>query len=604
MNKSLYPAASWVGGVALAASLVCLMPGTAMALDFLQSYQAALSEDALFRAAQAQARANSEVVPLARAQLYPNITSSLGMFGNGRSASGEPSDRYPSSNFALTLRQPLYRPAQVTGYRQSQVQLEDVQATLDKAQQEAAVRVSQAYFNVLSVKESLAVVRAQRAAMSSQLDAAKKALIAGAGARTDIDDAQARLDVNRAQEISVRQQIDRSLHELSVLVDRPVSSVHVLHPERLQLKPMQPDALGPWLERAQAASPELKSLQARVEVARMEVERIKAGKRPTVDLVLQHSRNASDNVFNPDARYRNNQIGVQAQWSLYSGGSVDAQVRSAQASLTENEELLDAARRQLTTDVRKQFQAVQEGVGMVRALEQAERSADQMVLSSEKGFKAGTRTRLDILNAEQQRSQTRLELARERINFVVARLQLLALSGGLSLDEVRTINSWLVVEPVVEVIESSAAVETHALASNADVAEAIKPTQTTAAAPSRPASAASIQMQNVTLAVNNWVAAWMRKDMAAYLDAYAPDFKLPKKQTRADWAQYRKAQITGKTQPIQIELSDVKISVTPLKATAQFRQAYRSGTLSDNSNKTLVLVPQGDRWLIQEETVR
>lgn len=51
--------------------------------------------------------------------------------------------------------------------------------------------------------------------------------------------------------------------------------------------------------------------------------------------------------------------------------------------------------------------------------------------------------RLDILNAEQQRSQTRMELTKERINYILARLQLLALCGDLNLDQVVLVNRWL-----------------------------------------------------------------------------------------------------------------------------------------------------------------
>jgi len=93
--------------------------------------------------------------------------------------------------------------------------------------------------------------------------------------------------------------------------------------------------------------------------------------------------------------------------------------------------------------VRKQFHAVNESVAKVRALETAERSGDQVVIASTRGFEAGLRTRLDILNAEQQRSEVQLELARERIGFVVAHVQLRALCGGITLDELTAFNLWL-----------------------------------------------------------------------------------------------------------------------------------------------------------------
>ncbi len=62
---------------------------------------------------------------------------------------------------------------------------------------------------------------------------------------------------------------------------------------------------------------------------------------------------------------------------------------------------------------------------------------------SKMSFAAGVRSRLDILNAQGQRSQVLLELAHERVNYVLARLRLLALTGGLNLAEISTVNGWL-----------------------------------------------------------------------------------------------------------------------------------------------------------------
>lgn len=432
--------------LALGVSAANLMPGLAQAIDLLESYQAALTQDAEYRAAQAQAESNREVVPMARAQLYPNLSASYNRLQNDlttRNSFLTYYSSYPSSNMALTLRQPVYRPIQFAGYQQSLAKLEGVKATLSKAQQDTAVRVAKAYFNALLAEEALRVVLAQQRAIATQLAAATKALAAGSGTRTDMDDAQARLDMNRAQEISARQQIDQMRHELAILVNQPVHSVSPLSAARLELLRMDPDALDKWLDRAESASPDLQTLRAEVDANRLEVDRAKAGHQPTLDFILQYSRNDSDNVTNPNATYINSQVGIQATLPIYAGGYVAAQVRSATAALTESQERLESTRRKLTAQVRKQFLAVTEGIAKVRALEQAERSCDQAVLSNEKGFQAGTRSRVDILNAEQQRSQTRMDLAKERINYVLARLQLLALSGDLGLDEVMTANRWL-----------------------------------------------------------------------------------------------------------------------------------------------------------------
>ena len=64
--------------------------------------------------------------------------------------------------------------------------------------------------------------------------------------------------------------------------------------------------------------------------------------------------------------------------------------------------------------VKREFEALKAGISRVRALEQAVASADQVVLSNQKGVQAGTRTTLDVLTVEQQRENAQVELAKAR----------------------------------------------------------------------------------------------------------------------------------------------------------------------------------------------
>ena len=93
--------------------------------------------------------------------------------------------------------------------------------------------------------------------------------------------------------------------------------------------------------------------------------------------------------------------------------------------------------------MRKEFQSVAEGVLKVRALEQAERSADQAVFSNQKGFQAGMRSQIDILNAQQQRMNVKRDLAQARYMYIMARVRLQSLVSSLNEEEITAINAWL-----------------------------------------------------------------------------------------------------------------------------------------------------------------
>jgi outer membrane protein TolC len=71
------------------------------------------------------------------------------------------------------------------------------------------------------------------------------------------------------------------------------------------------------------------------------------------------------------------------------------------------------------------------------------RSAEQLVVSSRKSFDAGVRTRIDILNAEQQAGQARRDLSQARLAYMLSRVRLKALTGGLRAENVDEMNAWL-----------------------------------------------------------------------------------------------------------------------------------------------------------------
>lgn len=114
------------------------------------------------------------------------------------------------------------------------------------------------------------------------------------------------------------------------------------------------------------------------------------------------------------------------------------------------------------------------------------------------------------------------------------------------------------------------------------------------------ASETSNPQARVDAALRSWAAAWSQKDLGAYFKAYTDDFAGPGRQGRQSWEEERRKRIMGK-QMINVQLSDVVITVTGNKAKVRFRQSYNADALQVNSNKTLDLILDGDRWLIRRE---
>ena len=443
----------------LKTALACAL-GTAAAgawaqesvMNLKQVYEAALEQDASIRASRATADSGRERLPQARAGLLPQVSASAGRNSNNLDTTapnilGTPvttNDQYFSDNRTVQLRQPLLNMQRWHQFQQAKSVVEEVEANLDREFQNLVVRVASAYFESLMADEQLDLVLAQKKTYTALVDAANKGFAAGSGTRTDIDDAQSRLDMATAQELEARQNQDLARRQLQLLVNQPVAQIAKLNVAALQLSPPMPANLDEWTRKAELASPEMKALQARLDSARREVSKAQAGHLPTLDAVAQWSNSGSENTTRVNSRYENKSIGLQLNIPLYSGGYVNSTIRQAVAEQTRAEESLEALRRDLGVRVHKEYRGVSEGVVRVKALEQAARSAEQMMKSTQMSLKAGSRTQLDVLNAQQQYTLALRDLATARFVYLLSNVRLASLVGDDAMVSVEKVNASLI----------------------------------------------------------------------------------------------------------------------------------------------------------------
>jgi tetratricopeptide (TPR) repeat protein len=136
-------------------------------------------------------------------------------------------------------------------------------------------------------------------------------------------------------------------------------------------------------------------------------------------------------------------------------------------------------------------------------------------------------------------------------------------------------------------------------------ASAPAPAATVPAAPAKAAApaAATPPVAELSRTVQDWAAAWSRKDVKGYLGYYAADFKVPDGKPRSAWEAERRSRI-AKPGAIEVRVENVKVkSVAADRADATFRQHYKAVGLKTSTTKTLTLVRRDGRWLIQQERV-
>lgn len=83
------------------------------------------------------------------------------------------------------------------------------------------------------------------------------------------------------------------------------------------------------------------------------------------------------------------------------------------------------------------------GVSRVGSLEQSVRSAQTALEATTLGRDLGTRTELDVLDAQQRLYTAQLDLAQSRNDYLLGRIRLAASAGALQEDDLRSLNAYL-----------------------------------------------------------------------------------------------------------------------------------------------------------------
>lgn len=434
--------------LALGIALACgLGTSAAGAETLLEVYTHARAADPTVAASRQVLAATQERIPQGRAGLLPLVAGTANLNWNDLTnrAPNRPFDdaTYQSRGFGVSLSQPLYRPANWVIYQQAELQVMQAEANFQQAQQDLVLRVSQAYFDLLAAQDALQFTLAKKAAIAEQLAAAKRNFEVGTATITDTNEAQSRFDLTIAEEIAARNDIEVRRRVLAQITGRVYQALTPL-PATVNLPEPVPNDMNQWVARALDQAFPIRAQEAALEFASKEIERNRAGHRPTLDLVAQSNRAVSVSPVNAGRTDTTiNQIGLQLAIPIYQGGLIDSRVREAIALRERVRFDLEAAKRQAEFSTRQSFLNYTNGVAQVRALEQALRSSEVSLASNKLGYEVGVRINIDVLNSEQQLFQTRRDLSRARYDTLLNGLRLRAAAGALTETDVARVNDVL-----------------------------------------------------------------------------------------------------------------------------------------------------------------
>ena len=449
----LGPLAAAIG---LALALACAGAAQAQAQSLQVLYDAARDYDAAYRATRAQADAVVFKAEQSRALRRPTVNAT------GTAVMNDANTPYTSTigtttqrgAIELSAQQSLFNRANDRTIDQAERSIEIAQAQLLLAEQDLIIRVTQAYFDVLGAADALTTVQASKKAIIEQLASAKRNFEVGTATITDTREAQAKFDLVIAQELAAENDLNiKRLALASVVGRRGASPKPMALP--FAVPPLVPADMEEWVSRADEVSPSLKQLRLSLDIARLEIEKARAGHLPTVGLSASlseahtrlkgESRTVAGTSPFPASSGSGltSNIALQVNLPLFAGWSVQNRIKETLSLEEKTASDLEAGRRGVAQNTRAAFLGVQSLAAQVKALEAAEASNQLSLEATQLGYKVGVRVNIDVLNAQAQLFQTQRDLAKARYDVILNRLKLRQASGVLTPQDVYTVEALL-----------------------------------------------------------------------------------------------------------------------------------------------------------------
>ncbi len=426
--------------------LMSLCSTMLQAENLLQVYEIAVLRDPALAAAYASMRANHQSLPEAIALMAPNIYGSYQTTGTDAAANYfsplVESGGYNTKNYSLNLNQPIYHAELWAQLEQARHIVKGADAAYFSATQALIVRVAEHYFNILIALDDLDFTAGQRKAFAREFEQAKQRFEVGLIAITDVETAKARFDNAVAAEISAQNNVFDQYEKLRQITGQPINAITLFPVNKpLPLLPPTPNAPEEWVQTAHLQNMDVIAAKENAEQLKAAIGIQVAGHFPKVDILASVDRQVQQPPFNDLLFSRS--ITLNVSMPLFSGGSVFFRTREATERYDEAMQKLEGQRRLTDSLTRQAYRGVLTAMSSVEALAQAVLSNESSLRATKAAYEVGTRTIVDVLNAETSLLDAKRTHAKARYKYLLEGLKLKQAAGILAPEDVLAVNNLI-----------------------------------------------------------------------------------------------------------------------------------------------------------------
>ncbi|MCL9683923.1 TolC family outer membrane protein [Legionella maioricensis] len=422
----------------------------AFAIDLMDIYKQALENDTVFKNAYDTYMSSTEAIPQARAALFPQvgINSQAGrnvqLISDGSFSANV---YYGNTQWQVTASQAVFNYQAWAKVQQAKASVKASQATFNDAAQNLILRTAKAYFDVLLAKDTLEFAEAKKRANKRQFDQATQRFNVGLDAITSVYEAKAAYDQSIATVISARNNQINQSENLRKLTNHVYESLARLRDSTIPLVKPEPNDVNQWIDTGLKQNYKLYAAKYNLEVAKENVKALSAGNWPVFAIQsnatqTRNMANGPDTFFVPAKQTQAN-VALAMNFPIFQGGLVQSQTRQAQFNFQGSSEQVEQTYRDVVVNSRIAFNTITDGISKVKADRQTIISQKNSLDSTEAQFEVGTRTMVDVVNAQQRLFEAQQQLASDQYNLINSMLTLKYLAGTLNVNDLELVNSWL-----------------------------------------------------------------------------------------------------------------------------------------------------------------
>lgn len=412
-----------------AVALLWAAPASAESLE--EALASAYEGNPSLLAGRAELRGVNEQVPQAQSGWRPTVTvtGQAGHRDTDIDVDGFPDPRDPDEDFVggqLSITQPLYRGGRtIAQTEQAEANVQAQRASLAAVEQDVLLRAVTAYMNVWQAQAVLRLNENNEQVLTRQLEASQDRFNVGEITLTDVAQSESRLALATANRIRAEGDLSIARADYEEVIGHPPSGV-----EPPQEVGGIPPNLTAAIENARSFNPNIVAADYAERAARALVDFRIGELLPTVELTGSASIEHAES--RPDRTTETLEVFAGVSIPLYQQGAEYSRVREAKQVASQRLLELDQARRTAEEDTVTAWEALQTALAQIVSFQAQVDSAEVALEGVRLENSVGSRTVLDILDAEQELVDAQVNLVGAQRDRIVAAYQLLAAMGDLN----------------------------------------------------------------------------------------------------------------------------------------------------------------------------